>query len=359
MAAFIGPVPFGVAMNAQADATPERVFGHLVSLECFSTLGVAPLLGRFFDPAQESPGAAPTVVVSERFWRMRLHADPHAVGSALRVNGRQATIIGVGPKDFFGIFPSTPAEVFLPVTADPAVAPELADDILHRTTQPAFRVLVRLHPGVTMAATEARLDAHTREMDRQTAKRGPERKGRQVHLVLAGLVLPISLSERSLVVTFYTLLVALILSLTCSNLAGLVLARGSARSREIAIRLSIGAARLRVIRQLLTERLILAAPGGVAGFAAAYGLLDLVARVCGDPALVQSEIVYTPDLRVVFLASLISALEGAGIRTPARACGHAGGSGHCTEGGRGNPARPLPALRVLAICLWFTRWPPP
>ena len=88
------------------------------------------------------------------------------------MNGRQATIIGVGPKDFLGIFPSTPAELFLPVTADPAVAPELADDILHRTTQPAFRVLVRLRPGMTMAATEARLDAHTRELDRQTAKRG-------------------------------------------------------------------------------------------------------------------------------------------------------------------------------------------
>ena len=116
-----------------------------------------------------------------------------------------------------GIFPSTPAEIFLPVTADPAVAPELADDILHRTTQPAFRVLLRLRPGMTMAATEARLDAHTREMDRQTAKRESDRKGRQVHLILAGLASPISIPERSLVVTFYTLLVALILSLTCSQ----------------------------------------------------------------------------------------------------------------------------------------------
>jgi len=147
-------------------------------------------LGRFFDPAQESPGAAPAVVVSERFWRMRLRADPHVIGRALRVNGQQAAIVGVGPKDFLGIFPSTAAEIFLPVTADPAVAPELADDILHRTTQPAFRVLVRLRPGMTMAATEARLDAHTREMDRQTAKRESDRKGRQVHLVLAGRVSP-------------------------------------------------------------------------------------------------------------------------------------------------------------------------
>lgn len=246
MAAFIGPVPFGVVVNAQADGKPERVFGHIVSPEYFSTLGVAPLLGRFFDSAQESPGAAPTVVVSERFWRMRLQADPHVAGRALRVNGRQATIIGVGPKDFLGIFPSTPAEIFLPVTADPAVAPELADDILHRTTQPAFRVLVRLRPGMTMAA-------------------------------------------------------------------GVILARGSSRSREIAIRLSIGASRFRVIRQLLTESLILAALGGVAGFAAAYGLLELLARFRGDSPLGQSEIVYTPDLRVALFAFLISALAGAGF----------------------------------------------
>jgi predicted permease len=313
MAAFIGPVPFGVSVDAQADGKPERVFGHLVSLEYFSTLGVAPLLGRFFDPAQETPGAAPTVVVSARFWRMRLHADPHVIGRALRVNGRQATIIGVGPKDFLGIFPSTPAEVFLPVTADPAVAPELADDILHRTTQPAFRVLVRLRPGMTMAATEARLDAYTREIDQQTGKRGSDRKGRQVHLILAGQASPLSIPERSLVATFYTLLVVLILSLTCSNLAGLILARGSARSREIAIRLSIGASRFRVIRQLLTESLILAALGGVAGFAAAYRLLDLFARFRGDSALLQSDIVYTPDLRVVLFAFVISALAGAGF----------------------------------------------
>src|ERR1019366_10418469 len=105
MAAFIGPVPFGVAVNAGADGKTERVFGHLVSPEYFSTLGVQPLLGRFFDPAQELPGAAPTVVLSEHFWRTRLQADRRVIGRTVRVNGRQAAIIGVGPKDFVGVFP--------------------------------------------------------------------------------------------------------------------------------------------------------------------------------------------------------------------------------------------------------------
>jgi predicted permease len=312
-AAFIGPVPLGVAVNAGAAGKAERIFGHIVSPEYFSTLGVEPLLGRFFNPAEESPGGGPTVVVSERFWRTRLHSDAHIAGRALRVNGRQATIIGVAPKDFLGIFPSTPADVFLPVTADPAVAPELANDILHRTTQPAFRVVLRLSPGTTMAAAEARLDGLTREMDRQTDNRALERKGRQVHLMLAGQASPIPVGERSLVVTFYTLLVVLILSLTCANLAGLMLARGSARSREIAIRLSIGAGRFRVIGQLLTESLILAAFGGAAGFAAAHVLLDLFVKLRGNSASGPIGITFSPDLRVALFAFAISAVAGAGF----------------------------------------------
>ena len=311
MAAFIGPVPLNVAVNAPSAGRPERIFGHLVSPEYFSTLGVEPLLGRFFDPARELPGAAPTVVLSEHFWQTRLHADPQVIGRAVRVNGRQSTIIGVGPKDFLGVFPFTPAELFLPVTADPAVAPELADDVLYRTTQPAFRVLLRLAPGVTMAAAETRLDAITRQLDRQIAMRRPDRKTRQVRLMLAGQIMPTSVSERTFMVTFYALLVALILSLTCSNLAGLVLARGSSRCREIAIRLSIGASRVRVIRQLLTESLILAGFGGVAGFAAAYGLLDLLSRFRADSALPQVKIALSPDLRVALFTFLISALAGA------------------------------------------------
>jgi len=313
MAAFIGPAPISIAVNASADGKAERIFGHLVTPEYFATLGVRPLLGRFFDPARELPGAAPTVVVSERFWRTNLHGDPRAAGMALRVNGRRATIIGVGPKDFLGVFPTTPADLFLPVTADPAVAPELADDVLHRATQPSFRVLFRLAPRMTMATTEARLDVVTREFDRQNARPGPERKGRQVHLMLAGQMLPMPPWFRSLVVTFYAFLVVLILSLTCSNLAGLILARAGARSREIAIRLSIGAGRFRLVRQLLTESLILAGFGGFGGLAAAYGFLGLQAMFFQGPAAAGMKLDTAPDLPVVLFVFLVSALAAAGF----------------------------------------------
>jgi macrolide transport system ATP-binding/permease protein len=311
VAAFIGPVPIEVAVNAAAATKPERIFGHLVSTEYFSTLGVRPLMGRFFDAAREVPGAAPTVVLSEHFWRTRLDADPHVIGRAVRVNGRQGTIIGISSKDFLGVFPITLADIFLPVTADPLVAPELTDDVLYRTTQPSFRVLLRLARGKTRAATESRVEGITRELDQQTTRRDLDPKTRRVHLLLAGQLMPLAVSERSLIVTFYGLLVALILTLTSSNLAGLILARGNARWREIAIRLSIGATRVRVIRLLLTESLILAALGGVTGFAAAYGVLCLLSRVRTDAVLPQVSIVYSPDLRVVLFTFLISGFAGA------------------------------------------------
>src|ERR1700734_149087 len=99
MAAYIGPAPVSVALG---DAPAERIIGHIVSLEYFSVLGIEPLLGRFFDPAEDRPGEAPVAVVSERFWRFRLHAAADAIGTAIRINGRRAVIVGVTPKDFPG-----------------------------------------------------------------------------------------------------------------------------------------------------------------------------------------------------------------------------------------------------------------
>ncbi|MGA7410753.1 MAG: ABC transporter permease [Bryobacteraceae bacterium] len=124
--AFIGPVPFGVALRDR-DATKERVFGHLVSPEYFSTLGVEPALGRFFRADEEKPGTSPVVVVSDRFWRTRLHADPRVVGRILGLNGKSAIIVGVGPKDFLGVWPLAPADLFVPVTSGSSIAPELGD----------------------------------------------------------------------------------------------------------------------------------------------------------------------------------------------------------------------------------------
>jgi macrolide transport system ATP-binding/permease protein len=311
-AAFIGPVPFSVAIESAGNAVQERISGHLVSYEYFSTLGTKPLLGRFFDPAQELPGAEPAVVVSERFWRMRLNADPHAIGSALRVNGQRATVVGVAQRDFLGVFPATAADIFVPVTADPAVAPELAGDVLHNAASSVFQVVMRLAPNVTMAAAEAALDAQTRLLDRQNGKRDPARdkQGRLIRLVMAGGITPNTPEMRAFVVASWGLVISLILSFTCANLVGLTLARGSARGREIAIRLSVGASRSRLIRQLLMESVALAIVGGAAGLACAYGILTR--PLLGQPVTAfPSGIRLTPDLRVMLITFFISALSGA------------------------------------------------
>jgi hypothetical protein len=124
--AFLGPVSFGVALR-DPDATKERVFGHLVSPEYFSTLGVEPALGRFFRADEEKPGTTPVVVVSDSFWCTRLHADPRVVGRILGLNGKSAVIVGVGPKDFLGVWPLAPADLLVPVTSGSSIAPELGD----------------------------------------------------------------------------------------------------------------------------------------------------------------------------------------------------------------------------------------
>jgi predicted permease len=311
-AAFIGPAPFSVVVEGAGAAAPERIFGHLISPEYFSTLGVTPLLGRFFDPASEPPGGAAVVVVSERFWRIRLNSDPHAAGRTLRVNGRRATIVGVARKDFLGVLPATAADIFVPVTANAAVAPELAGDVLHNAASSVFKVVLRLAPKVTMAAAEAALDAQTRQLDEQSGKRNPNRdkQGRVVRLVMAGGIMPTTPELRAFVFVGWGLIIALILTFTCANLGGLILARGSARGREIAIRLSVGASRSRLIRQLLMESVVLAIVGGAAGLAGAYGILNRPIpglRVSAFP----SGLVVTPDLWVALITFIISALAGA------------------------------------------------
>jgi predicted permease len=314
-AAFIGPTPFSIAVQDPGKTRPERISGHLVSSEYFSTLGTEPFLGRLFDPAAERPGAAPTVVVSERFWRMRLNADPRAVGGPLWINGQRAIIVGVAQKDFLGVFPATAADIFVPITVDATVAPELAGDVLHRTTDPMFQVLMRLAPHITVSAAEAALDAQARRLDEQDGKRDPnrDRQRRLVRLLFAGTTAPMPGDQRSLLVAAYGFLMALILSFTCANLAGLMLARGGARGKEIAIRLSLGASRFRLIRQLLTESVMLAVVGGAAGLAAAYGLINLMTRSMMVSTPFPSGIHPTPDLRVTLVTFLVSALAGTGF----------------------------------------------
>lgn len=309
-AAFIGPVPFSIAFDGSGVAEPERITGALVSPDYFSTLRVHPMLGRFFDPQRDRAEASPALVITERFWRTRLNADPGVIGRKLRVNGRAVPIIGVGAPGFFGagtgafIVP----EVFIAATADPGVAPELNGDVLRRTTEPAFMVLLRLNPAVTLAGAEARLDTETRNFANQR-----EKKGRLVRLVPASTLLPLPKEARITIVMFYGVLICVVLGLTCANLGGLLLARGAARRPEFAIRLSIGADRLRLVRQLLTESAMLAAAGGAGGIAAASGIFRLLRsmQAASNPGI--DGMTSGPDLQVALFTFGIATVAAIGF----------------------------------------------
>jgi predicted permease len=311
--AVLGPVPFAVAFTGDKSARAERVFGHLVSPEYFTTLGVTPAAGRVFGPETEKPGMPPVVVVSDRFWRTHLGADPHAVGRGLRLNGSMATIVGIGPKNFLGIWPQSPADLFVPVTCGVSLAPELSGDPLHRSDREIFRVVFRLAHGVTLAAAEAALDAMTRNIDQETgARHNRDPKGRVVRLMPAGTVGYATPEQNALVDTFNVVLWALVLSLVCANLASLLLARGSQRRREIAIRLSVGASRVRLVRQFLTESVLLSFAGGLAGTVLAYWITHVISSL-PLPSQIPLEFNCQLDFHVLAITLAIALAAGIGF----------------------------------------------
>jgi macrolide transport system ATP-binding/permease protein len=273
VAAFETGIPFNVTFQGDLNAKPERVFGQLVSPDYFSVLGVQPQRGRAINAADDRPGDAPVVVISDRFWRNRLNSSPNALGQVLRLNGQIATIVGITPKDFNGALSINPSELFVPITAPAALAPELANDVLHQRNAKEFLAMMCLAPGVTIESAEAGLDAITRRLDEQELS-SPVRTdaGRRVTLLQAGTSVPIPRKLKPALIGFFIALMGLVITLACINLANMLMARGATRQKELAIRLSVGASRFRLIRQMMSEGILLSLLGGIAGFAFAYGL---------------------------------------------------------------------------------------
>ena len=312
--AFLTSVPFAVARTGDKSARAERFYGHLVSPEYFSTLGVTPAAGRFFRAETEKPGMTPVVVVSDRFWRTYLNSDPQALGRSVRLNGQMATIVGIAPKDFLGMWPWNPADLFVPVTCGSAVAPELDGDPLHRRNLEIFHMVLRLPHGVTIPAAEAALDGVTRALDRQTPDpdRDRDRQGRQLRLMPAGTIMLFPPEGRAFVYSFNFVLWAIVLSLLCANLANLLLARGTQRRREIAVRLSLGASRARLVRQFLTESILLSLAGGLAGIVLAYWIAHMMSSL-PMPSQTPFRMDLYPDLRILAFTLAISFVTGVGF----------------------------------------------
>jgi predicted permease len=229
------------------------------------------------------------------------------------LNGQLATIVGITPTDFNGALAINPSELFVPITAPAALAPELADDVLNQRNAREFLALICLEPGVTVESAEAALDAITHRLDEQDPSiplSGDQ--ARRITLLSAGTMVPLPRNLKLVLTGFFVALMGLIMSIACMNLANMLLARGASRRKEFAIRLAVGASRFRIVRQMMSEGILLSLLGGIAGFALAYWLSVLKSRFTA-PSAVPEESNFILDWRSAVFVFLLAIICGVGF----------------------------------------------
>jgi putative ABC transport system permease protein len=275
------------------DFAPESLNGVLLSGNAFNFLGVPPVEGRTIQPSDVGPDGepAPVVVLSHRLWLRLFNGDPGAIGKALRLNDRPHTIVGVMPPRF-GWYGNE--GVWLPLG----------------TSQRAGRVVIpimRLAPGVTPKAAEAQLHALYQQLARENPSAYP-RDGFTTTLVNYLDITVASGEMRTSLQLLFGAVVFLLL-IACANVANLQLARGTARSREMAVRMSIGAGRRRLVRQLLTENVLLSVVGGALGVLFAFSATNAIVALMPE-FYVPNESRVTMNVPVLLFSLAVSVLTG-------------------------------------------------
>lgn len=278
-----GTDPLEVRWPGAASGAGQAV-GHLVSGNYFRVLGVTAGQGSMFGPSDDVPNAKPTTVISYNYWQRKFHGDPSAVGRAVDLNGSPFTIVGITPPEFFGerMF-EQPPDFWIPLTFQPEIMQR--ESWLTRKDMYWLNFIARLKPGVTRAQAQAVLDVQLRQfLEGQVGGKhseGIKRAIKQAYIQLdpgqngiSSLRARYSLSLRLLMG-----IVVLVLLVACANVANLLFSRSAARQREISMRLVVGATRRRLVRQMLTESLLLAIFGGAAGLLLAHWGVHLLAAL--------------------------------------------------------------------------------
>jgi len=299
-------------VNVSGHGETQRANADLVSGNFFQTLEVQPALGRLLMPGDETASGANTVaVLSYVYWSREFGADSSILNKPLTVNGIPLTVVGVTRKGFYGVQIGSTPDIFIPVTMKAQMAPNMLQKLEDRTDH-WLPVMGRLKPGTTLARAEATLQPIYQpilESDAKLLKLSGDELKRFISkplLLMSGghgrLVLQAGAQEPLLVLMS---MVGLVLLIACANLAGLLVARGEARHREIGVRLAMGARRARLIRQLLTESLLIAIAGGVAGIALARWCSNAIMAAI-PPGQGMLGFVRSLDLRVLWFAIVLT-----------------------------------------------------
>jgi len=251
--------------NVTGSAQPTHIAGATVSPSYFAVLGVEAALGRTFDPHDPSPGSNGEVIISDGLWKRAFGADPHMVGKNLRLDNDLFQIVGVMPAGFRDQGQTT-AERSTELWASDGFSDTHAPSLM-RGTRLQYETIARLQPGLSPQAAQARLDALVASLKKQYPADYPPQTAWTIHLTPLAETL-IGNVRQSLILLFGA--VGMVLLISSVNVANLLLARASARGREMAVRQALGAARMRLLRQLLTESLLLFVLGGVTGVAVLF-----------------------------------------------------------------------------------------
>ncbi len=280
------------SFNLTGAGDPERIDGHGVSAGLFSLLGVEPQLGRAFRSEEDKPGGSHVVIISYGLWQRRFGSDPGIIGNPINLNGKSFIVVGVMPRTFQ--FPTRKDQLWVPLAFDAKEAGQRGSHYLE--------VIARIKPGVTLQQAQAEMTTIATRLQQQYPETNTSIGAvvTPLHEQVVGDIKP------ALLVLLGA--VAFVLLIACANVANLLLARAAVRQKEIALRLALGAGRARLIRQFLTESVLLAALGGGIGLLLAVVGLSVLKRFI-PPNISQAQAI-TIDAKVLIFTVLVSILTG-------------------------------------------------